>query len=163
MKSAEEVLQNRLKEDYETAVAEKSKLQIGLNEINGELESLRSRKSSIPREHIEKRRQLCKALAIAEEELPFVGELIEVRKDEEEWEGAIERLLHGFALSMLVPEKYYPAVAQWVDKTSLGMRLVYYRVSQEKTQPFYDQTNPLSAAAKLNKCRPLKARVQFLA
>ena len=150
LESVEQELQGKLQKDFETAAAEKSKLQTELGEINGELESLRSRKSSLPREQIEKRKQLCKTLAIAEEELPFVGELLEVRKDEEKWEGAIERLLHNFALSMLVSEKYYPVVAQWVDKTPLGMRLVYYRVSQEKAQPFFGQTNPLSAAAKLN-------------
>lgn len=150
LKSSEEELQGKLQKDFETAAAEKSKLEAELGEINGELESLRSRKSSIPREQIEKRRQLCKTLSIAEDELPFVGELLEVQKNEEKWEGAIERLLHNFALSMLVPEKHYLAVAQWVDKTSLGIRLVYYRVSLEKTQSFYEQTNPLSAAAKLN-------------
>lgn len=150
LESSEEELQDSLQKDLTTAITEKSKLQTELEGINGELESLRSRKSSIPRDQIEKRRQLCKTLTIAEDELPFVGELLEVRKDEEKWEGAIERLLHNFALSMLVPEKYYPAVAQWVDKTSLGIRLVYYRVGQEKAQPFYGQVNPLSAAAKLN-------------
>jgi uncharacterized protein YPO0396 len=36
--------------------------------------------------------------------------------------------LHGFALSLLVPDAHYAAVAGWVDATHLGSRLVYYRV-----------------------------------
>jgi uncharacterized protein YPO0396 len=51
-----------------------------------------------------------------------------VREDERAWEGAAERLLHGFALSLLVPDKHYAAVAGWVDATHLNGRLVYYRV-----------------------------------
>jgi uncharacterized protein YPO0396 len=31
--------------------------------------------------------------------LPFVGELIQVRSEEQGWQGAIERVLGGFALS----------------------------------------------------------------
>jgi uncharacterized protein YPO0396 len=60
--------------------------------------------------------------------LPFIGELVQVREEERAWEGAAERLLHGFALSLLIPEAHYAAVAAWVDDTHLGNRLVYYRV-----------------------------------
>lgn len=150
LKSAEEKLQGRLNEDFVTAATEEKRADKDLKKITAELESLRSRKSSIPRENIEKRKQLCQTLHIAEDELPFVGELLEVREEEESWEGAIERLLHNFALSLLVPEKHYPSVMQWVDRTSLGMRLVYYRVQLEKVQPFSGQPNPLSVAEKLN-------------
>jgi hypothetical protein len=37
--------------------------------------------------------------------LPFVGELIQVRSEEQGWQGAIERVLGGFALS--VDDKHY--------------------------------------------------------
>ena len=40
-------------------------------------------------------------------ELPFAGELIAVADDSREWEGAAERLLRGFALSLLVPDSLY--------------------------------------------------------
>ena len=150
LKSDEEKLQGRLNEDFVTAATEEKRADKELKQVTAELESLRSRKSSIPREYIEKRKQLCQMLHIAEDELPFVGELLEVREEEISWEGAIERLLHNFALSLLVPEKHYPSVMQWVDRTSLGMRLVYYRVQLEKVQPFSGQSNPLSVAEKLN-------------
>ncbi len=94
------------------------------NEING----LKARVSNIDEKEIAMRRLLCQALNLAEEEMSFAGELLQVREDERDWEGAIERLLHGFGLSLLVPDRYYPKVAEWVDATHLRGRLVYFRV-----------------------------------
>jgi len=150
LKSAEEKMQGRLHEDFKTAALEGDRAEKDAKKVAEELESLRSRKSSIPRDYVEKRKQLCHNLHIAEEELPFVGELLEVREEEAKWEGAIERLLHNFGLSLLVPEKHYPTVMQWVDQTSLGMRLVYYRVQPETLQSVSGQINPLAVSEKLN-------------
>ena len=68
------------------------------------------------------------ALNMPESEMPFAGELIQVRDEERQWEGAAERLLRNFGLSLLVPDKYYSQVAGWVDGTHLKGRLVYFRV-----------------------------------
>lgn len=76
------------------------------------------------------RRSLCSALALGEEEMPFAGELIQVRPEEAAWEGAVERLLHSFGLSLLVPDPHYARVAEWVDRTHLTGRLVYFRVRE---------------------------------
>ena len=97
-------------------------------ELTGELESLRSRRSNIPSQMMALRDTLCEAIGASAAMLPFIGELIQVREDERAWEGAAERLLHNFGLSMLVPEAHYAAVAAWADRTHLGARLVYYRV-----------------------------------
>jgi uncharacterized protein YPO0396 len=97
-------------------------------ELTDEIDSLKSRRSNVPTRMLAIRSELCRALELDAEDLPFAGELIEVRQEERAWEGAAERLLHGFALSLLVPDKHYAAVAGWVDGTHLGSRLVYYRV-----------------------------------
>ena len=65
---------------------------------------------------------------IAETALPFAGELLRVRDGEAAWEGAAERTLHGFALSLLVPAEHYAAVSGWVDANNLRARLVYLRI-----------------------------------
>ncbi|MBI2392009.1 MAG: ATP-dependent exonuclease SbcCD, C subunit-like protein [Deltaproteobacteria bacterium] len=96
--------------------------------VERELASLRRRRSNIPSHVLSIREQLCGALGVEESELPFAGELLQVREGESAWEGAIERVLHGFGVSLLVPDAHYPRVAQWVDGTHLGQRLVYYRV-----------------------------------
>ena len=46
---------------------------------------------------------------VAEDALPFAGELIQVRPEERDWEGATERLLHNFGLSLLVTDAHYAA------------------------------------------------------
>jgi uncharacterized protein YPO0396 len=107
---------------------ERQELDKQAKEVNDELVSLRSRKSNIPRINLALRQTLCRELNLPESALPFVGELMEVRPGESEWEGAAERLLHNFALSILVPADHYPAVSDWVNERHLGTRIVYYRV-----------------------------------
>ena len=95
-----------------------------------EIRSLKSRRSNVPGEQISMRAAIAGALNLPESDMPFAGELIQVRDrdDERQWEGAAERLLRNFGLSLLVPDKYYSQVAGWVDRTHLKGRLVYFRV-----------------------------------
>lgn len=102
-------------------------------DLTSELESLRQRRSNVPRQMLMVRDALCEALSIPADKLPFAGELIQVREEAQSWEGAAERLLHAFGLSLLVPEAYYAQVAAWTDRTHLGARLVYYRVRPSVT------------------------------
>lgn len=98
------------------------------DELIAEINSLKARRSNIPTDQIMMRAALCKALDIPELDMPFAGELLQVRDDERDWEGAAERLLRSFGLSLLVPDVHYANVAEWVDKTHLKGRLVYFRV-----------------------------------
>nr|VFJ43573.1 MAG: Uncharacterized protein YPO0396 [Candidatus Kentron sp. FM]VFJ44357.1 MAG: Uncharacterized protein YPO0396 [Candidatus Kentron sp. FM]VFK06229.1 MAG: Uncharacterized protein YPO0396 [Candidatus Kentron sp. FM] len=97
-----------------------------------ELDSLRRRPSNIPKRMLDLRQTLCHATGLPTDGLPFVGELIQVRAEAADWEGAAERLLHGFALSLLVPDARYAQIADWVDRTHLHGRLVYFRVRGKK-------------------------------
>jgi uncharacterized protein YPO0396 len=97
-------------------------------EINAELVSLQARRNLIPLDQLTIRQRLCGGTGIRETELPYAGELLRVRDGESAWEGAAERTLRGFALSLLVPEEHYPAVSTWVDTNNLRGRLVYLRV-----------------------------------
>ncbi|MFW5828088.1 MAG: ATP-binding protein, partial [Alkalispirochaeta sp.] len=102
------------------------------DELSAEIASLQSRRSNIPSRQIATRARLCEAIGAAPEEIPFVGELIRVRTDETQWEGAIERLFHSFGLSLLIPAERYEAVSAWVNDTHLGGRLIYYRVRTDE-------------------------------
>ena len=99
-------------------------------EIGAELRSLQSRPNLLPLPQLELRRRLCDGTGIAEAELPYAGELLRVRDGEGAWEGAAERTLHGFALSLLVPAEHYAAVSSWVDANNLRGRLVYLRIGE---------------------------------
>ena len=116
--------------------------------VQRELQSLLQRRSNIPARMLELRAQLCEAEGIPEEALPFAGELLQVRDGEQDWEGAIERLLHNFGLSLLVAEAEYAAVAAWVDRTHLRGRLVYYRVRPQHA-PLHVSLGPDSLVRKL--------------
>ncbi len=98
--------------------------------ISQDIAGLKSRRSNIEQAQISIRDALCQALSLDEAALPFAGELIQVREEEKIWQGAIERLLRNFGLSLLVPDEYYRQVAAWVDATHLRGRLVYYRVRE---------------------------------
>jgi uncharacterized protein YPO0396 len=103
-------------------------------ELNAEIASLKLRRSNIDDKQVALRRQLCQALSLSEDEMPFAGELLRVREDERDWEGAIERLLRNFGLSLLVPDPHYAKVSEWVDRTHLQGRLVYFRIRESARQ-----------------------------
>ena len=93
------------------------------------------------------REALCSALGCEEAALPFAGELIEVDAIEANWEGAIERVLHGFAQSLLVADALYARVSTHVEQTQLNERLVYFRTHTDVPPP--KQVAPASLANKL--------------
>ena len=95
-----------------------------------EVKALRRQPSNIPAQMLALRTTITRQLGLADVALPFVGELLEVDPQEAVWRGAIERVLHGFALSLLVEERYYPAVSNYVNEAHLGGRLVYFRVGR---------------------------------
>ena len=103
--------------------------------VNGELRSLQSRQSNLPSRSLNVREQLCTDLSLDADDLPFVGELLQVRPDASAWEGAAERVLRTFALSLLVPNEHYAAVADWINGHHLGTRLVYFRVPARIGEP----------------------------
>jgi len=101
--------------------------------IDDELVSLKSRKSNIPFRNLALREKMARVLGVDEETMPFIGELIRVDEDAVLWEGALERLLHNWGLSLLVPNQRYDHVSRYVEKTHLAGRLVYFRVPDKST------------------------------
>jgi len=110
-----------------------NKLNETYQEYEKELNSLKQRSSQIHSNDIEIRQQMATKLRLNEADLPFVGELLRVRNSEQQWEPAIERLLHNFGSQMLVSEQYYQQVSRYVDSTNLHGRLVYHRVYGART------------------------------
>ena len=104
-------------------------------ELTLELASLQARRSNIDAQQVAMRAALCEALQLDAASMPYAGELIQVRDDERDWEGAAERLLRSFGLSLLVPDANYAAVSDWVDRTQLRGRVVYFRVRAARKDP----------------------------
>ena len=112
-----------------------------------ELSSLLERKNNIHAGQIRIRNEILSHLNLSEEVMPFAGELIQVREGEEAWEGAAERLLNSFGLSLLVPESHYHKVSLFVDQNRLKGRLVYYLVRMGGKEPL----SPLHPDSMVNK------------
>ncbi len=96
--------------------------------LKTEINSLKRRRSNIDDRQIQIRAALCAALKCPEEAMPFAGELLQIREDQGDWEGAAERLMRSFGLALLVPDEHYAAVAEWVNRNHLNQRFVYFHV-----------------------------------
>ena len=96
--------------------------------LSDEITSLEKRRSNIPSRQIALRELLCESLGMSAENIPFVGELLQVKPDAVRWEGAAERVMRSFGLSLLVADEHYARVSEWVDTTHLRGKIVYYRV-----------------------------------
>jgi uncharacterized protein YPO0396 len=104
-------------------------------DLQDELESVERNRVNIPREFLAVRLRVAEAVGVAPNLMPFAGELIEVRTDYSDWTGAIERLLRGFGLSLLVPEQFYRPAAEFINSRWLGLRLVFHRVPARAVMP----------------------------
>jgi len=106
---------------------ERTQARGSLAQAQAEVAALRRQPSNISADMLDVRRTIASTLGLPESALPFAGELIEVRARDSEWRGAIERVLRGFALSLLVDDDHYAALSGHVNTANLGQRLVYYR------------------------------------
>jgi uncharacterized protein YPO0396 len=124
------------------AIGRQQELKRLCDSLTGEITSLEQRTSNLPVEQVEIREELCAALRLTPEDLRYAGELLDVTDEHSDWRGAAERVLRGFALSLLVPQRHYDAVADWVNSRRLtfrgrsgkpvGARLVYERVTAHR-------------------------------
>ena len=137
-------------------------LQKQKTELEKELKSLRSRKSQIPSNSLDIRDRLAHALNLENDSLPFIGELLQVRPEFENWEGAIERLLRNFGLCVLVDDANYPKVNTYVNRTNLRGRLIYYRVTSLAANSMQRAFDPQQIPHKLEIKQENKIFAQWL-
>ena len=97
--------------------------------IEDELNNLLQSKNNIPAHLINVRKQLCDSLNIDQNDLPYCGELMQVRSDSMEWQPTLEKLLRSFSLRLLVPDKHYKKVNRFVNNNNLRTRLVYEHIT----------------------------------
>ncbi|MBK8393963.1 MAG: AAA family ATPase [Leptospiraceae bacterium] len=121
-------LQKEIEKKRDEWVIIRNNLHTNRQELQIELDSLKTRKDLLPGLQIEMRREICEALGISIEELPYASELMQVKPKETEWKGAIEKLLNNFGRSLLVPDKHYNEVNTYVNKNRLKGKLVYFRI-----------------------------------
>lgn len=91
------------------------------------LQTLQKNKNNISGREAAIREEILTAIGATANEIPFVGELIRVKDEDKDWENSIEKILHNFGLRLIVPEKYYKAVSEYVNTHDLRGRIVYHR------------------------------------
>jgi len=160
-----EAKEKELREKRDNLISELRKQETEYNSEQEEYQSLKERETQIPAWLVGFRTQLCGDLRIDEVNLPFAGELLKVRVEETDWEGAIEKLLHDTGISMLVPKNHYRSVSNYVNDNPLrgidgrGIKLTYletdlqnitrvnkdldndsivYKIEIKPDTPFYD-------------------------
>ncbi len=92
--------------------------------LQAELTALRGVSSNLDPALLQARRTVARSAGLAEGELPFAGELLQVRPEHTGWTGAIERALRPLAVVMLVPAGHRDGVVRAVDAHHLGARLL---------------------------------------
>ena len=110
-------------------------LNMRIQDIDEELRHLRGAKSNIPLKLHDIRRDIARHTGLTLADLPFIGELINVKPAEAEWRGAIERLLRGYARTLLVDKRHVPAISEYLEGRHLGLRFQYDGVPEEVEVP----------------------------
>ena len=119
----------------ETAVMHERNAHAELARLQAEHDAVRQRPgSNLPVAFQRFRAELADALQLAPDDLPFVAELIEVRKDEQAWRGAIERALGSQRLRILVPPRAVQAALQWVNQRHNQLHVRLLEVKKVKAQ-----------------------------
>jgi uncharacterized protein YPO0396 len=142
------VLRQSVEDRKDILKAKKRDAEVLFATTAAEVRALERQRSNLPAKLLDLREAMAEDLGIAPEKLPFVGELLEVKADAAAWQGAIERVLGGFARSILIDDKHYRSVSSYLNERNIGTRLSYFRVMPQiagNKTPM-----PLSLVRKLN-------------
>ena len=139
---------------FEDRIGRKASVDKQLRDEREELSVLERRRTNLPGRFAAMRSHICSNLNLDESTLPFAAELISVLPAEHRWEASVEMVLRPFALSLLVPERYYPRVRAYIERNRLvdannkGQRLDYICVAKA-AEPSGDRIDPRSLCKKL--------------
>lgn len=113
----------RARDAYAAARGEAASLETELAGIEGERAQAEDREDSIPQSLHAARAKLAAAAGLPISELPFVGELVEVRTEFEPWRGAFNLALGGFATTLLVDAARLADFRAAIDALRLPVRV----------------------------------------
>jgi len=123
----ENLVKDELNKSLRSEENRESKIQEDIKENVATIQSLQKYRNNISGREAGIRELILEAVGATVEEIPFIGELIRIKDSEKDWESSIEKILHNFALRLIVPEKYYQQVNQFVNANDLKGRIVYQR------------------------------------
>jgi uncharacterized protein YPO0396 len=110
---------------------QEDKLKQDTEDLVKTIKALQENKNNIAGREAEIRDEIINHIGASREEIPFIGELIKVKEDELAWESSVEKVLHNFALRLIVPPKYYSQVNQYVNQHNLKGRIRYDKYEEQ--------------------------------
>ncbi len=134
-------VRDRQHEQTLVAYATKRDAEQELADIEAALQKVRDRPgSNIPPRFQDFRSELAERLALTEDDLPFLAEMVEVKPDQSSWRGAIERAIGSERLRVLVPAASVEAALRWVNHRDnrLHVRLQSARSDDSPGEGFAD-------------------------
>ncbi|GAB3019344.1 hypothetical protein GCM10011376_29580 [Nocardioides flavus (ex Wang et al. 2016)] len=139
--------QERIRRERDAVLRSQFPLSERQAELRRERASLESRAGRMPARMHELRAEVARASGLAEDELPFVAELVDVAPEEARWRTAVETVLGASARMMLVPLDRLEAFSSAIDGLRLRGRLVFEGVELEL--PDLGPADPERVAGKL--------------
>ncbi|MFV5491887.1 SbcC/MukB-like Walker B domain-containing protein [Acinetobacter sp. ASP199] len=152
-KSAKDLEQQQQDKQLELRKLENEKIDIqrGISELMENIQTLQRNQNNITGRVASIRDEILQHTGANKHEIPFIAELIKVKSEEMAWEPAIEKILHSFALRLVIPEKYYKQVNEYVNRTNLKGRIVYQRYQDISQLNSFSSLKQPSANALFNK------------
>ncbi len=102
--------------------------------------------SALPEFALTMRDQICAAVGVDATDLPYVAELMDLKADQTRWRTAVEKVLRGVGLRLMVPDQHWTEVLRFVNETNMRGRLQLHHVRAKflGTTPVDPEPNTLA-------------------
>ena len=120
-----DALKAQIDEERDKVIVAESEIAREAKETRSDLAYYQGHRGNIPRELSEARDAMAAAAGMSVEDLPFVGELMEIKDAESSWRDAIEICLHALSRTVLVDRARYDELSQSIDSVRLGTRVSF--------------------------------------
>ncbi len=101
-----------------------SHLQENISQLTHEIREMEARPdSNIDVRYQQLRDELTQALDLDKKSCMFLGELLDVKEEEGQWQGAVERALGGLKTTLAVPHTHFSMVTHWLNQRHTGLHV----------------------------------------
>lgn len=102
-----------------------------LSDLNTEIRKVAASRSNIEGKYLEFQQELAKVLDLDTNNLPYAAELIEVKSEQQNWRGAIERAIGHHRLRLLVPSRKMHQALSWINTRHNRLHVRLLRVEED--------------------------------
>lgn len=119
---------------------------IARDEAAKELKRVEHVGSALPEFALVMREQICAAVGVDAVDLPYIAELMDLKPDQTRWRTAVEKVLRGVGLRLMVPDQHWSKVLQFVNETNMRGRLQLHHVRAKflNAEPVDPEQNTLA-------------------